>query len=116
MSDQTIPLDVLPNQKFQVILQVDGASLTLNYYLYYNEMAGCWSMDIYDLGGNLLLASTPLLTGVWPAANLLCQYGYLAIGSAYVLDKSNEAVHTQDFPDDTNLGSGYELLWSDTAK
>lgn len=72
-------------------------------------------MDLYNLNGDLLLAATPLLTGIWPASNLLCQQGYLQIGSAYILDTSNEYIGaTQDFPNNKNLGTGYRLLWSDT--
>ena len=115
MSDQIVPLDTAPNQTMRVILQVDSTQLTLNYFLYYNEMAECWVVDIYDINGNLVLASTPLLTGIYPAANLLCQQGYMAIGSAYILNMNNEPIRDQDMPDNTNLGSGFLLLWSDTA-
>lgn len=111
MSDQIIPLQVAPNQTFSVQLTVDGKPLTLRLALSYSEMAGYWQMAISDAIGNLLIASVPLITGWYPAANILAQYGYLKIGSAYVLNTGNASV---DYPGPNNLDL-FSLLWSDTA-
>jgi hypothetical protein len=108
---QRVPLDNSPNQTFRVTLNVDGKSLTLNLSIRFNSMAGYWVMTIWDASGNMLLDSIPLLTGEWPAANLLAQYGYLKIGSAFVI--SNGA--PIDYPDSTTLGNQFELWWGDTA-
>jgi hypothetical protein len=52
-----------------------------------------------------------LITGFYPAANLLQQYGYLAIGSAFILNTGNAE---SDFPSEANL-TQFSLLWGDTA-
>jgi len=114
MPDQQVPLDTRPNQSFQITLAVDAGSVTLNCYLYFNEMAQCWVIDIFNLNGDPVLLSTPLLTGIWPAANLLCQQGYLQIGSAFILNLVNIPTD-QDYPDNRNLGTEYIMIWSDTA-
>lgn len=108
---QLIPLDNSPNQTFTCSLSVDGFTLTLEFAVNYSSMAGYWLMTIWDASGNLLLSSIPLLTGDWPAANILSQYGYLKIGSAYLISNGSLA----DFPDATNLGSEFQLWWGDTA-
>jgi hypothetical protein len=107
---QILSLNNSPNQSLRAALSVNGQSLTLNLGLRYNTQAGFWVMDIADQTGNPLVSSVPLLTGAWPAANILAPYDYLGIGSAYVINQSGAA---SDWPDDTNLGSGFVLLWDD---
>ena len=75
-------------------------------------MAGYWVMSIYDSNGVLLLDSIPLITGWYPAANLLSQYGYLEIGSAYVI---NNGISSSDYPGKNDLGTNFSVLWDDTA-
>ena len=113
MPAQIVPLDTSPNQNFQIALSVDGATLTLQLTIRYNEMASLWMMTIRDSSGNLLLDSVPMVTGDFPAGNLLQQHGYLKIGSAYIINVSGG---TSDRPDATNLGTSFLLLWSDTAQ
>ena len=110
-SGQIIPLNVTPNQSFSVNLEVDGGAITLQFALRFNMMAGYWVLSISDAGGNLILDSLPLITGWYPAGNLLGQYGYLKIGSAYIL---NEGTGTSDYPGTTDLGTGFQFLWGDT--
>lgn len=112
MSSQIIPLDNAPNQSFQATVQVDGQQITLNFKLTFNRSANYWTITILDAQGNLLLDSVPCITGDWPAANILGQYGYLKIGSAYIVNAGNLPI---DYPDKESLGSGFVLLWSDTA-
>lgn len=109
--DQIVPLTTSPNQTVTAQLQVDGKSLTLNLALRFSEMAGYWILAIMDSFGNLLLDSIPLITGVYPSANLLAQYQYLAIGSAYIISMGTSS---SDYPGSTDLGSGFQLLWGDT--
>lgn len=109
---QIVPLTASPNQNFKATLQVDGAALTLEFTINWSEMAGYWVMSISDSQGSLLLDSLPLITGWYPGANLLSQYGYLKIGSAFII---NEGVTDADYPTRDNLGSGFVLLWGDTA-
>lgn len=109
---QIIPLTASPNQNFAVNLQVDGAALTLNFTLTWSEMAGYWVLAVFDVNNNLLIDSIPLITGWYPAGNILAQYGYLKIGSAFILNEGNSF---SDYPGKTDLGSAWALLWGDTA-
>lgn len=111
MSAQIIPLTSSPNQTFSVQLTVNGKALTLNLAVRYSEMAGYWSLSISDSNGNLLIASVPLITGWWPAANLLGQYQYLQIGSAFLLNVGNSLT---DYPGPGNLDK-FSLLWDDNT-
>jgi hypothetical protein len=108
---QLVPLVQAPNQTFTVQLVVDGAPLTLNLTLSYSTMAGWWQLSIANAQNSMLVASVPLVTGYYPAANILAQYGYLKIGSAYVL---NTGASTNDYPGAGDLPN-FSLLWSDTA-
>ncbi len=111
MATQIIPLVQAPNQTFTVQLSVDGAPLTLNLTLGFSVMAGWWQMSIANVQKQMLVSSVPLITGYYPCANLLAQYGYLAIGSAYLL---NTGASGTDYPGLTNL-TDFILLWGDTA-
>lgn len=111
MSDQIIPLRSSPNQSFASTLQVDGKALSLNFILRWSEMAGYWVMTVLDAAQNVLLDSVPLITGWFPAANILAQYGYLKIGSAFILNEGNA---DSDYPGRDDLGTSFVLLWSDT--
>ncbi len=111
MANQVVTLSPQPNQLVTVQLEVDGAALSLNLSIYWYYMAGCWLMDIYSAQGAQLLSGVPMITGSYPAANLLGQYAYLAIGSAYLLNQSGGA---SDYPSSSNLGTTFVLLWGDT--
>lgn len=112
MSDQLIPLDNSPNQIFQVPLNIDGLVRTVIVNLRYNEIAKYWVATIQDNNGALILDSIPLLTGDFPAANILGQFAYLGIGSIYVLNPSS--IIEPDSPDNTDLGTDFQFAWSDT--
>jgi hypothetical protein len=111
MAQQLVPLTQAPNQTFTVQLSVNGNPLTLNLQLSYSAMSGWWQLQIADVQNNVLIASVPLVTGYYPVANILAQYGYLDIGSAYVLNTGNA---TTDYPTETSL-TKFSLLWGDTA-
>jgi hypothetical protein len=112
MSAQIIPLTASPNQSFTVQLTVDGNPLTLNLSISWSSMAGYWVMTVYDAARNLLVDSIPMVTGWYPAANLLAQQGYLQIGSAYIINNGAAGI---DYPLMNDLGNDFALLWSDTA-
>ena len=113
MATQIIPLTSDPNQQFQITLSVDDSNRTLSFSLSYNEMAEYWIMAITDPAMNtVLLDSIPLVPGDYPAANILSQYAYFGIGSAYVIKASE---NTQDIPGANNLGTDFLLVWSDTV-
>ncbi len=109
--DQIVPLTNAPNQSLSVSLNVDNRVLPLQLRVRFSQMAGYWLLTIADASGNLLLDSIPLLASAYPSANILGQYAYLQIGSAYVVNASGIA---QDYPDSTNLGTDFVLVWSDT--
>jgi len=111
MSAQLVPLVTAPNQTFTVELTVNMQSLTLVLSLGYSEMAGYWQMSISNTNGTLLVASVPLVTGLYPAANVLAQYQYLQIGSAYLLNTGNAPV---DYPGPNDLAQ-FSLLWGDNV-
>jgi len=112
MADQVIPLTNKPNQTFALQLTVNGEPLTLNIVLSFSDMAGYWQMAVSDVNGVLLVASMPLITGWYPAANLLAQYQYMGIGSAYLLNTIGPAVG--DYPGVNNLDQ-FTLLWGDNV-
>lgn len=111
MSSQIVPLVQAPNQTFAVQLTVDGQPLTLNLTLNFSAMSGWWQLAVSNVQGAVLIASIPLITGYYPAANILAQYGYLKIGSAYILDTGDSS---NDYPTQNDLPN-FSLLWSDTA-
>jgi hypothetical protein len=111
MSAQIVPVTSFPNQTLQPTLNVDGKTLVLNLALSFNEAGAYWVMQIKDSAGTLILDSIPLLVGQPPATNILGQFAYLGIGSAYVVNVTGVAM---DSPDDTNLGTDFLLIWSDS--
>lgn len=111
--DQIVPLSNAPNQTMTVAVSINGVSLVLTLVIRYNEIVGYWIMDIADSDSNILLSDIPLLTGVWPSANVLAQYQYMNIGSAYVLKNTNDL--SRDYPNSLDLGTDFLLLWSDNV-
>lgn len=107
-----IPLTTDPDQSFTMTLPIDGKNLTFDLRLRYNTEAKFWLLSITDsVTETLLLDSIPLVTGDYPAANILSQYKYLNIGSIVIVPNGSSA--TGD-PDDTNLGTEYYMAWGDT--
>lgn len=111
MSAQIVPLQNANNQKFSVQLTLNNKALTLGLQLNYSEMAGYWMFSIYNSVGTLLLSNLPLITGWWPAANILAQYEYLKIGEVFLLNTGNAV---SDYPVQSNLSS-FSLLWDDNS-
>jgi hypothetical protein len=106
---QLIPLTTSPGQSFQVAVQINGASSLFFVTLQYNEVAEYWEMTLRDGNQNLLIDSLPLVTGT----NLFGQFGYLNIGSLYIVNVSG--VLSPNFPDDTDLGTDFAMIWGDTV-
>ncbi len=113
MADQLIPVTNSPNQAMLVSLNINDTIVKLNLTFSFNEMAQYWVMSVADVNNNPLIASVPLITGNWPAANILGQYQYLGIGSAYVINVSTGNV--ADYPGINDLGINFVLLWSDNV-
>jgi hypothetical protein len=111
MSAQVVPLTSDPNQTLRTTVTVDGTARNLQLKISYNESASYWVMDVTDPAtGTILLSGIPLITGEYPSANVLGQYGYLGIGSAYVVPVGSVAM---DWPDAGNLGTEFVLVWGD---
>ncbi|MGO4496426.1 hypothetical protein AB4114_11070 [Paenibacillus sp. 2RAB27] len=112
MAYKVVPLTSNPNQSFTCTLPVDGKNITLSFTFRYNVMAEYWFMSVTNFKTKeLLLDAVPLITGDYPAANLLEQYEYMNIGSAFVVPTNSLAI---GIPDDTNIGTEYVLVWGDT--
>ena len=103
-----LPLTTSPNQTFTSTIPIDGSKIKFNFFLRYNTEAKYWVLDISDSSNTSLLASINLVCGL----NLLEQYSYLKIGSAYLVKVDNSL--TDDSPNEYNLGSSFLLLWGDT--
>jgi hypothetical protein len=112
MAMQIVPL-TSNNQTFNCQLSIDGTNKTFIFSITYNTPGGYWFMSISDSNGVMLLDSIPLLVSDFPAADLLGQYTYLKIGSAAVVPTSTLSTSVLD---DTNLGSDYVLVWTDTIQ
>jgi hypothetical protein len=109
---QQVPLKPDPNQTFNCVLTVDGRNIDLTFKLRWNAEAGYWAMTLIDsTTGNYLVDGIPLIVGVQPTINLLQPYGYLGIGSCYIINVSGVA---SEYPNDTNLGIDYIMLWGNS--
>lgn len=98
-----IPLTSEPDQTFTSTITVDNKNLTLNFRFRYNTEAEYWTMSILDY-----VEAIPLVG----YENLLEQYSYKNIGSAYIVKNSSIEA---DRPSDTNLGTDFLLVWGDTV-
>lgn len=110
--NQLVPIGNSPNQTLSTSLNIDGVVSNYQMTLRYNEVAGYWVMTVQDAAGNLILDSIPLITGNAPAGNILGQFAYLGIGSAYILNAGG--VPLPDYPNNIDLGSDFFLIWGDT--
>jgi hypothetical protein len=112
MAYKVVPLAPNGNQSLTCTLPVDGKNLTLNLNFRYNTVGSYWFMSVTDAKTKaMLLDAVPMVTGEFPAAELLGQYTYLGIGSAVIVSRSSLKT---GIPDETNLGSDYVLIWGDT--
>jgi hypothetical protein len=107
MALQQIPLDTAPNQTWAVTVNINGGSQSFFCELNYNELSQYWTMNISAVNQNFSLSGIPLVTGL----NILAQFAYLGIGSIYVINSSGVA--SPNFPNDSDLGSDFILLWGD---
>jgi hypothetical protein len=112
MAYKIIPLTTAPSQSIAITLPINGKNITLGLTVRYNSIANYWIMAISDNDGNLLLDSLPLVPGEYPAADILGQYQYLDIGSAFIVNASNSGL---DIPNDVSLGVDHFLLWGDSV-
>ncbi len=102
-----VPLQNIPNTTFSSKIPVDGKNISLTFHLTYNELAKYWLVDVSNSEGKMLISALPVI----PAQNILEQYQYLRIGSAYILPR--DSVQEQ-WPTAETLATDWYLVWSDT--
>lgn len=111
MADTLVPVTSDPNQSFPVTLNINNTNKDFILKFRYNSVAEYWIMDILDATTNeYFLSSIPLVPGNYPAGNLLSQYNYLKIGSAYIIP---DGQISEQYPSEYTLGAGWSLVWSD---
>ncbi len=101
-----VPISAIPNYKFSSKIPVDNQNITLQFECQYNELAGYWIVNVLQTG-KYLIAGLPVL----PAQNILEQYAYLGIGSAYIVPAQTIK---EQWPSRYTLGSSWYLVWGDT--
>ena len=111
---QVIPLLSTPNQSLDCKVVIDGGTqLNLSFFLTFNEIARYWVLNVTNKDtGVRYLTGLPLVPGDYPAGNILAQYSYLKIGSAYMIRTSDL---TEPLPQNDNLGTEWFLVWSDNV-
>jgi len=112
VSDQLVAFTNDPNQSGELVLSIDGTQKSYLYALRFNTIANYWVGTLFNLQGSLILDSIAFVTGNGPAANVLRQFAYLAIGSLTIVNQSN--VSSPDYPDDTDLGTDFGAMWGDS--
>lgn len=105
-----IPLDTTPDQQFRITVDINGENVPLVMRLRYNTEGDFWHMDISDgITGEMRLSNVPLLTGQYPAANIMRQFKYMGLGDAVIVKTTDGA--ESDSPDFYNLGTDFVLVW-----
>ncbi len=109
---QIIPPPATLNERKTVTVEVDGAKLNLQLRFRFMEALGLWHMSIYNpKTGECMAKSIPILSGLYPASDLLGPFGSLGIGSACIVPLVK--VPTTPNPSKTNFGTEYALVWGD---
>lgn len=107
MSYYEIPLTSTPYAQYTFKLTLGKKNINILLKLRYYDLYELWVADVCDnSSGDTLINGLPLVPGI----DLLGQYSYLDIGSAYVV--SIEPT-TQEQPDSETLGSKWLLVWGD---
>lgn len=106
MSWQIIPITDDPNQTLQTTIEVNDENIVLSFFFVYNAQCEYWTAQIKGSDGVILIDGLPLIT----INDLLEQYSYLAIGSAYIINVSGV---DKDYPDETGWDKDFILLWGD---
>lgn len=101
-----IKLTGSPNQTMKVTVPGDNRNLSLTLTFQYNTIAKYWIMGVYDTpSGQPIVVGIPLLCG----HDLLGQYQYLRIGSAYIVNIGDPTIET---PNETNIADNFILVWT----
>lgn len=110
MAWHQIPLDTTPDQEFHITVEANGQNIPLILHLRYNTEGLFWKMDVSDgKTGKMLICGVPLVTGEYPAADILRPFAYLGIGSAMVLNVTE--MTAGNIPGLFDLGTDFILIW-----
>ena len=99
-----IPLSPNP-QYFQI--SIGNTNYNYNLNLWWNNITGCWVLDIADEESNPILYGIPLVTG----ADLLEQYDYLGFGGQLIAQTDFDITAPPTF---SNLGDTGHLYFVTT--
>lgn len=102
-----IPITTAPNNSFSCKIPVDSKNIMIYFFARFNEVAGYWLVSLSDGKNTDYIRNLPVL----PSDNILEQYSYLGVGSAYIL-KSASVI--EEWPTSSTLGTDWVLVWSDT--
>lgn len=110
MAWHEIPLDTYPDQEFSITVEVNDMNIPLIMRLRYNTEGDFWHMDVSDgVTGEMLISNIPLVTGEYPAADILRQFEHIGIGQAVVLAVTDNTAG--EIPGLSDLGTDFVLLW-----
>ncbi len=101
-----VPMQPIPNHQFSCSVPIDGQNVLLRFRMMYNELAGYWVVDI-SKDDAMLVSGLPVV----PAQDILEQFKYLEIGSAYIVPKSDVR---EQWPSANTLSSDWYVVWGDT--
>jgi hypothetical protein len=102
-----IPMTNQPNRSFQCTIPIGSiGNETLQFFTSWNNIAQYWQMNIMDSGSNPLICDIPMVSGLYQ--NMLYQWSYLGIGSAYIMPYSTA---TTPYPGVNDWGTNFYLLW-----
>lgn len=102
----TIPMQAAPNHSFSCSIPIDGGNTFLTFRLTYNDIAEYWIVDI-SKDDEVLISSLPLI----PGENILEQFQYLGIGSAWIIPKNEK---DSQWPQANDLATDWQVVWGDT--
>lgn len=108
MAYSLIPITSKPNNTFSCKVPIEGKNLGLVFKTSFNEIAQYWTVSLSTTEGKELLSNVPLI----PSENILEQYAFLGIGSAYILPIE---IVSDEYPNQANLGDVWKLVWGDTV-
>lgn len=115
MSWQIIPTSPAPDNTMAVTVDVNGEKIPLLLRFRYNVIGQYWWIDVANAVTNkMYVAGVPLVTGEYPAANLLEQFHHLGIGKALIASMTDTP--PTEIPTDRNLGIEFALAWGDDSE
>lgn len=107
-----IPSPTSRNEWQTITVQPDGTKKTVQLRFHFVDTKGIWNLSIYDpKTGACMAECIPLLSGLYPSADILGPFGALGIGSACIVPLVTSP--TTEHPSETNFGTEFVLVWGD---